>query len=210
MYFFFDFDGTLLDISEKFYTTYADILKRHSQNTLDKSLYWELKRNKTPEPIIHSITDAYVENFKEIRKSIIETNEYQRFDKIHSGVVDVLKYAKKKGNVYLVTLRHSHLQVINQLNKLNISQYFDCVLSSGDTENTAGWKVKYSLLNKHFNGSFPKDSFFVGDTETDILTGKKIEAKTIAVLNGMRNFEKLSKENPNYLVPSIADIIHLI
>jgi phosphoglycolate phosphatase len=208
MHFFFDLDGPILDVSDKFYQTYFDILSAHGFNTLDKFHYWELKRNRTPENEIQGLTDAIVNNFGEIRKSIIETDQYQQLDKLQSSAKEVLQVAKSTGYVYLVTLRHSHEQVLKQLDRLGVASLFDAVLSSGE-EVTPKWQIKHQLLLKHFNGNIPKPSVFIGDTEADILTGKEINSQTIAVLNGMRNYEKLKQLAPDLIVPSINKLLRI-
>lgn len=208
MHFFIDFDGPILDVSDKFYLNYSDILKQDSYPVLDKFLYWELKRNKTPEKTIHSLTNATVANFAERRKQSIETDAYQQYDNLQPMVIDVLKELKSKGKLYLVTLRHSHQQVLNQLNRFGITSYFDTILSSGE-EISPKWKIKYNLLDHHFGGKIPENSIFIGDTETDILAGKQIGSKTIAVLNGMRNFEQTQLLAPDYIIPSIGGVFQL-
>ncbi len=208
MHFFFDLDGPLLNVSEKFYKTYSDILYSESFVVLDKFLYWELKRNKTQEREIHSITHAFVPDFSSRRKSIIETDDYQKLDTLQPFTKDVLALAKSKGAVYLVTLRHSREHVLKQLSNNGILSFFDEILTSGE-ETSPTWKVKYGLLDNHFGGNIPSKSLFIGDTETDILAGKSIGSRTIAVLNGMRNYEKIKQCNPDHIVPSISDLLHL-
>ena len=94
MYYFIDFDGTILDVSTKFYNTYTAILTEHNQPILDKHLYWELKRNKTSEEIIRKVSGATLADFSNKRKKIIETDSYQKYDYLHEGVVEVLKNLK--------------------------------------------------------------------------------------------------------------------
>lgn len=208
MHFFFDFDGPILDVSDKFYQTYFDILSAHGFTTLDKFHYWELKRNNTPEKEIHLLTGASIPDFGQLRKSVIETDRYQQLDKLQPAVTEVLNAAKSRGNVYLVTLRHSHEQVVKQLQRFGIHSYFNAVLSAAD-DRTPKWHIKYNLLMKHFDGTIPENSIFVGDTETDILTGKEIKSKTIAVLNGMRNLERLKYLEPDFIIPTIHELLKI-
>ena len=46
---FFDLDGPILDVSEKYYKVYADILSQKGFRVLSKTEYWDAKRNKIPE-----------------------------------------------------------------------------------------------------------------------------------------------------------------
>lgn len=51
-----------------------------------------------------------------------------------------------------------------------------------------------------------KKGYMIGDATYDIRAGKKAKLKTIAVLTGHHTIEQLSKENPDAIVKSIADV----
>ncbi|MFA6260432.1 MAG: HAD family hydrolase [Bacteroidia bacterium] len=201
MYFFLDFDGTLIDVSEKYYRTYLDILTDDNQRSLDKYLYWELKRSKMPEKLIHQISGAVVPDFSNKRKRIIETDSYQKFDVLIPGADETLRTLSGKGKLILVTLRHSHEHVLKQLKNLGIHDYFEAILSSGNEEEPK-WKIKQEMIQRYFNQILPEESVLIGDTETDILAGKAFNFKTVGVLSGMRNYDYLSKVNPDVILPS--------
>ncbi len=55
---FFDLDGTLIDISEKYYRVYNDILTEAGFSTIGKKEYWDAKRHKVPEDQILAMTNA--------------------------------------------------------------------------------------------------------------------------------------------------------
>lgn len=208
MYYFIDLDGTLLDVSTKFYNTYSVILTQHNQPTLEKELYWELKRNKTPEEIIRKVSGAIVDGFSIQRKNIIETDSYQQFDLLHDSVIDVLKELSQNGTLVLVTLRNSHDQVLKQLKQFELLSFFKTVLSSGEETNPK-WSIKTNLINSQFGSELPEKAIFIGDTETDILAGKNLGFKTVGVLNGMRNYELISEVSPDFILPSIKNLLTL-
>lgn len=202
MYFFFDFDGTLIDVSEKYFRTYKDILTGHNQNALEKFLYWELKRSKLSEKTIQELSKAIVPEFSDKRRKIIETDSYQKYDILFPGVIETLILLSKYGKLVLVTLRHSHEQVLKQLNILGIHDYFEVVLSSGSEEEPK-WRIKQGLIQSYFNNNIPAEGFFIGDTETDIMAGKSFNFKTIGVLSGMRNYAYLKQVGPDVIIPSL-------
>jgi len=65
-----------------------------------------------------------------------------------------------------------------------------------------------ALLKKY--GKFSKNSIIVGDTETDILMGKHLVIKTIAVSSGMRNRKFLKKYKPDILIKDFSEIKNII
>jgi phosphoglycolate phosphatase-like HAD superfamily hydrolase len=50
----------------------------------------------------------------------------------------------------------------------------------------------------------------IGDSELDVLCGKSAGAKTCAVTYGYRNAEALKKENPDYLISDISELIKIL
>lgn len=203
MHYFVDLDGTLLDVSEKFYQTYYDILTMEHQPVLSKSLYWELKRNKASEELIRSLSSAQILNFGDKRRRIIETEAYQKLDTVHADVLPTLEYLKQRGTMVLVTLRHQHQYVLRQLKAYELDSYFDVILSAPGGDKPT-WEVKVNLLTRHFEGQVPVKGVFIGDTEADILAGKTLHYYTVGVLNGMRNYEKMKSMGPNVILPSIS------
>ena len=50
-----------------------------------------------------------------------------------------------------------------------------------------------------------KNDFFVGDTGKDIQAGKALGMRTIGVLSGFRNEERLLKYNPDFIIDYITN-----
>ena len=204
---YFDLDGPLLDVSEKYYQTYSDILIENDFEPLNKTLYWELKRNKTPELEILRLTKAELiyEKYKILRKSIIETDKYLKYDSLQDGAEEVLNSLfDLKYKIFLVTLRSSRSQLESQLKQFKIHKYFECILSSG-LETDPRWKIKFDLISNHGKDHPYKNSFFFGDTETDIISANELGLRSVAVLNGIRNLEKIKAVSPFEILPGISN-----
>lgn len=56
----------------------------------------------------------------------------------------------------------------------------------------------------------PLEVIYVGDEDRDIIAAKKTKIKTIAVTWGFNTNEKLSRENPDYLVDSPIQIVEAL
>ena len=69
-------------------------------------------------------------------------------------------------------------------------------------------KSKYKIIGGY--DSYNKRSVIVGDTETDILAGKRFGLKTVAVTNGMRNRNFLKKYKPDVLIDDFLKLKHSI
>ncbi|MGA2298969.1 MAG: HAD family hydrolase [FCB group bacterium] len=208
---FFDLDGPILDVSEKYYRIYADLLQSKNYETLAKSRYWELKRNKTPDREILGLTGAEQirDWYKAERKSLIESDAYMKYDSVQHAALNVLEKLSSENTLFLVTLRNSYEQLQKELELFDIKKYFRSVLTAVE-EKYPRWKLKYDLVNNYFAGKLPQESFFIGDTETDIMAGKALGCKTIAVANGIRDVKILEDTKPDFIVISVKEILSYI
>ena len=197
---FWDLDGPILDVKTKYFRVYRDILTENNDMPLLKNEYWNLKRSKTTIADILTKSGCRLspEVFNKSWVERIETPMYMKFDILQPDIIEVLKQCKQSNEMVLVTLRHSREMLLTQLIKLNLNKYFNDILSSGDNIKPR-WKIKYNLINEYVKGRDSKNNVIIGDTETDILAGKKLGFKTIAVLCGIRNTGLLkSKPNKHY------------
>jgi len=203
---FFDLDGPILDVSEKYYRIYCNLLTLKNKEILTKFDYWNFKRNQTPEREILSKTDSIeiYDWYRHERIRIIEMNEYLRFDRLTPGAITVLENLSKSKELILVTLRRNKEQLINQLAGFGLEKYFKFILSAPGNSNPK-WRIKYDLILNNY-GNPEVGSIFIGDTETDILTGKNLGIKTIAVTKGIRTKEILMQFNPDHLINEIKEL----
>jgi phosphoglycolate phosphatase-like HAD superfamily hydrolase len=207
---FFDLDGTLIDISEKYYRVYEDILAEAGFSTIEKKEYWNAKRQKVPEDQILAMTDAkeFYEQYTKKRVALIESDYYLSDDCLQDGVIEVLKNFSMKYQLILVTLRRSTAQLDKQLVNLKLIDYFTDVLSSGE-DLEPRWVIKYNLIREYLGSEYDSSHIVIGDTETDIKAGNELCFKTIAILNGIRTKELLIMSNPTFICESVGDLLNL-
>jgi phosphoglycolate phosphatase-like HAD superfamily hydrolase len=210
MIFFFDLDGPILDVSEKYYRVYSDILSQNGFKVLPKSEYWNAKRDRISEGIIlkRSMAEPFLEKYQYERKLLIESDPYLIYDKLQDGAIQTLEKLSKSNELVLVTLRTVSEQLHKQLGYLNLKRFFITVLSSAE-ETTPRWRTKYNLIKSFLDKQMSREGILIGDTETDILAGRNLELKTIAVLNGIRSYKILKEANPHYIINSIKEILKI-
>lgn len=207
---YIDLDGTILDISERYYKIYYDIVVSFSGKPLSKERYWELKRKKVSEEEIlklSDISDIYTCIKKRLER--IESVEYLKHDTLLPGSLDTLITLKNKSNrLILVTLRKSMENLYKQLTCLGILHLFDKILVTNTNKDQ--WLIKSKLIVKgdeHFDKT---NSVIVGDTEVDILAGKVLGIKTVSVLTGIRSRDILLANKPDYIINSIKELPNII
>jgi phosphoglycolate phosphatase len=206
---FFDLDGPILDVSEKYYRAYADSLNELGKKALEKAQYWSLKRKQISDYEILSLSSCgeLLSDFRAKRDQLIEDKKLLKLDRVWPELRGTYETLFTQLLVVLVTLRTYAKRTIWQLEMLGIRPWFDFILShSAEHSSIQRWKVKVDMINQLnlFNKVEPRNCVFVGDTETDILAGKHLGMQTVAVSFGIRTKESLLSHNPDLLFDSQA------
>ncbi len=200
---FLDLDGTLLDVSKKYYLAHTLAAKKFNIRSLSFKRYWILKRKKITEDIIVKI-DAKSELYKlydKERKKLLENESILAKDVLFPGVLCLLRRLQKKNKLYLITLRNDKNALRNQLIKLDIKSYFDRILSCPSSKNPTGTKI--SMIRKI---GFQTKDMIIGDTEIDIAVGRKLGMQSIAVASGIRTSHFLKQLKPDSVIKSILQL----
>lgn len=209
MLIFFDLDGPLLDVSEKYYEVYKDLVNEFQGRSLSLEEYWNNKRNKVPEAtnlIRSNISTECFQNYFDKRKKLIECRKYWRLDTVWSELWSFFSNSSLRGNLILVTLRHDKEQLEEQLKFLNIRHWFVSILSTnGDNHEENRHEAKVDLINTNFPSA---EGWFIGDTETDIRCGKVLGLKTVGITFGIRAHDLISKEKPNLIIKSPPNLVN--
>ena len=198
-YIFTDLDGPILDGKYKHYNCYRDIINKYNGIPLDIDEYWDFKRNMVKRDIVLSKSDfkgTYTDYMNAWMKNI-EKKKYLQYDLLKPNIIEALTEIKRHTyNLYLVTMRNNANNLFWQLNNYNLISLFDKIIicpSNGVSH------PKYNAL---------KDlafihAIFIGDTEEDTLTAKKLGIPCIGITNGLRTKSHLSAD---YYVDEIRDI----
>jgi len=205
---YIDLDGTILDISEKYYRIYYENITLFGRKPLPKDEYWKLKRNGEKEEQIVMKSGISIDRticYNDLFSEKIEKMEYLNYDKVFSGAAQTLKTLREKGNkVILVTLRKLPINLHKELKFLSLDPLFNEILIGSHREKKL-WIHKAKLIKNSACFSQRK-SLIVGDTEVDILAGKTLGIKTVVVLNGMRNRALLLAKKPDYVIENINEL----
>ncbi|AEF86997.1 pyrophosphatase PpaX [Treponema primitia ZAS-2] len=200
---FFDLDGTLINAQKRLYDLFQYLVP---QSQLTITGYWDLKRSKINhkkiliEKFNYSETEFFY--FQNKWMNLIETSEYLEKDVLYDGVEETLEKIKTDYNLNLVTARQSSFMVYNQLEKFGLSEYFENVFI------TEQKMTKVEIVKDHC--SIHSDDYLIGDTGHDVLNGKELGLKTIAVSYGFLSREALFEYTPDLIIDNIYDISTLL
>ncbi len=140
--------------------------------------------------------------------------QYQIFFKEHcmyhvkpyDGMTETLDALKKAGVKLAVFSNKPHERTVDVVEALFGKGYFDEIL--GQTEERAKKPHPdgvYYLSEKM--GIDMSDIAYVGDTGTDMMTGKSAGAYTVGVLWGFRGREELEKHNADVIIAEPAELL---
>lgn len=195
-YIVFDFDGTLADTFDIIKTI---ALNEYSEYDIDVELFksegargmlkkLNIPRWKLPGMILN--VTSKLRNSKDI--------------KLFPGMIDLLNNLKVDYKIGIVSSSTSEI-INNTLKEYNIENLFEFVYSESSL--FGKHSVLKRMCSKH--NIDPLEVIYVGDEDRDIIAAKKANIKTIAVTWGFNSKEKLSKENPDYLVDSPMQILEV-
>jgi phosphoglycolate phosphatase-like HAD superfamily hydrolase len=202
---FFDFDGTIVDISNRHYEVYTRCISVLNGKPLSKDDYWNGKRQDMRWPQIlelSSIDPSNEEDFLNRFIDLIEDTELLKIDTLFDGSRDVLQRLTQNHNLILVSLRRNHDNLIGQLKYLGLDHFFSSILS-GHSGTREGVLLKKAEVIREISGY--NEGIIIGDTEADIAASKQLQIPVIAVTTGIRDRKFLVAYEPDYIVDSIVD-----
>lgn len=205
---FIDFDGVVVDISQKYYNIYYEFMIINNLDPLNKKDFWNLKINKKNDSrLINNIglNSLYRNYFLEN----IEKREFLQLDSIIAGAREALVYLKDNGyEIYLLTLRRFKENLMWQLSFLDLNNFFIGVLSSNPNlqDSCLNYLEKIKLIDELAS----TNDIIIGDSTADIKCGKKLNLKTLGVLSGICSEDYLKKLNPDHIIKDISFIKEIL
>jgi len=204
--FLFDLDGTLIDSSEDIYRAVLYTLEKLGYKTLPK------------EDVIKHV--GY--GGKKLLQGVLETDDEELLKKavnifrefyfsnpavytvLYPGVDELLKKLKEKGKkVAVVTNKYEDISW-EIIRKLEIEDFIDFLVGGDTTKEKKPSPEPVLHAIKRLKGN---KAIIIGDSETDILAGKKANIGTCLVLYGFGKKDIALDHNPDFVIDTIKRII---
>lgn len=200
-----DFDGVLVNPSERLYRVYKILHQKFGfQPACTKKQYWELKRQRVSEIDIarkSCMTKKMLTRYSKERYRIIEQKKFLAYDVITVGSKKTLAFLQRRAPLILATYRKNARNFYHELKHLRLEKYFTKILVAKKRGRDVV-KEKIGLLHS-VRG---QKALMVGDTENEITVGKTLGFITIAIDTGMRNRNLLARENPDFLIKNLSQL----
>lgn len=217
-----DFDGPLVDVSDRYYSTYqtglADTQAVYQQKgvtlpiqILTKKQFWQIKQDHTPDAEIALRSGLQSEQIplflKRVRRIVNQPTLLQK-DQLQPGVRWALAMLHSQGvRLAVVTLRYQ-AQAVKILQDYGLAHLF--TLIRGMPNEQAAYENHTELKKQLLAEVLAEEPFrspsrqpdcvwIVGDTEADILAGQAIGISTIGVTCGIRSASYLNQLKPTRL-----------
>jgi phosphoglycolate phosphatase len=223
---FCDFDGPIVDVSERYYCTYHLALTHTlafyqaqdqslSLQPLSKQQFWQMKQDRVCDLEIamrSGLSKAQIPVFLDYVEEIVNHPDLLHKDKIQPGVNWALALLHSQGvKLVLVTLRAQE-QVQQILNDYGLKRLFSGIYGSTDARiayhNNADYKTH--LLKTAIAAHPSEIAYMVGDTEADILAAQAVNIPVIALTCGIRSASYLKQFAPDQTYQNLLFVAHYI
>lgn len=221
---FCDFDGPIVDVSDRYYHTYrlglAEVKAAYQQqgialplHCLSKQQFWQMKQERTPDSEIalrSGLRHEQVAQFLDRVKHIVNQPNLLHQDRLQPGVKWALELLQSRGvRLVLVTLRQQQ-QATRMLHDYGLEPLFSQIWGANDDHaaylNQADHKTR--LLKQAIAHSPLTTAWMIGDTEADVLAGRATGLSTIALTCGIRSQTYLQKFQPTQIHANLLSAAH--
>ena len=145
--------------------------------------------------------------YSEYRRIFKDNCMYQV--KPYDGIPELLAALKEKGLSIAVLSNKPHAETINVIETLFGKGYFDVI--QGQKENVAikpSPEGVFQILNQLGIGA--SDILYLGDTATDMKTGKSAGAFTVGALWGFRKREELEENHADAIIAHPLELLQFV
>ena len=209
----FDLDGTLADTLDSMAYVTNIIMEKFGLKTLpvDNFRYYSGEgANMLIRRALKDAGDPELAHYDEGQKLYREMFEADPMYKVvpYKGMPETLKELKKRGVKLGVCSNKPHEAAVKVVERMFGSQIFDAVMGQSDSVRKKPAPDGPLKIAEQF-GIKPEECMYLGDSGTDMQTGKAAGMYTVGVLWGYREKEELLKNGADYLVDSPEDILDL-
>lgn len=217
-----DFDGPVMDVSERYYRVYCFCLesvsdRRQQLNQLSKEAFWAMKRAQVPEVEIgqrSGLNPAQSREFAQLRKETVHQVPQLVHDKPVAGAIASLERAETLGIELVVMTMRRVRELDDALVRYDLGRFFPperryCL--ANDYVKTKDSEDKPKLMARAME-ELPSavQTWMVGDTEADIAAARFGRVPAIALLSGIRDRDRLLSFGPDAIVDNLGAALDLI
>lgn len=202
----FDLDGTIIDSLQGLINSvrrvfnlfgYTEISEEFVKSCLGGGAKNLIKRalGEEHKEVYNEVYDAFINDYHQ--NAVLDTHVYD-------GVTNTLKYFYGKKKLAIATYKDK-IGTDSILKHLKLYNYFDMILTVDDVKKA---KPNPECINQILKGLNveTEHTILIGDTTTDVLTGKNANVRTCAVTYGYGEILDIKKLKPDYIIDNIEEL----
>jgi HAD superfamily hydrolase (TIGR01509 family) len=200
----FDLDGTLIDSYQAHVESFLRALSRFGLTIENKEIHRRFGKpaKQIVKEILPENQHRHIDEI--VRYKRLEFIETSKNMQVFDGVETLLKHLKDKGFRTCLATSADRPSVIRVLNKFDLENYFDMVISSNDVKEAKPNPEMFIQASKRLEVE-PKNCLVIGDSPFDVIAAKKAKMNVIIVDNNP--FQKT--EILSHKVPIVSNINQL-
>lgn len=217
-----DFDGPIMDLSDRYYHVYQLCLGQvkepnQSIRILTKAEFWACKRAQISEQHIgikSGLTAAQSEVFKNLRDRTAHQLQYLSFDRVVPGSITALEQIQSSRiELIVITLRRT-CELNAAFEQYDLAKFFPpdrryCL--ADDDQKQGDISAKTQLMAQALAELKPEpNTWMIGDTETDMIAAQTHSIKVIGVLSGIRDRDRLAQYQPDQIVDNLVAAVDFL
>ena len=222
----FDFDGTLVDISEALHKSVEEVFEYYKiEADVDKTIVEIAALLETMQgyPLPKIILQSYdmfkyittLESLSFLKKLRVAAKMFSKFltyaedAPLFPNTIKLIKKLKKSSDLYIV----SHNQTKNIIDRLEIEgivDYFKGIYGADLLPELKPSPNSLLPVFENYKTSRVDDFVMIGDMPSDIEAGQEAGIWTIAIASGVSNKEVLNNTGANLIVDSLNNLLELI
>lgn len=127
----------------------------------------------------------------------------------YDGIRELFEKLKERNIKLCIFSNKEHKNVVDILDKLFGEGYFDFVLGQGPNHKKKPSREGLDIILKEINEDY-RNCIYIGDTNTDMQTGKNYGMYTIGVTWGFRTMDELVEANADYIIDNPLELINIV
>lgn len=209
----FDLDGTLTDSVESIAYSANRALEECGLKPNSIESYMQFAGDGMDQMLERSVIAAGDKNLECIEDVKLKYKEYFAIDcmykvKPYEGIVELLKDLKDKNIKIAVLSNKPHDRAVDVVEAIFGSDYFDIVIGQSEHINKKPSPDGALIIADEF-GLLTNECIYIGDTNTDMITGKSANMFTVGVTWGFRDRQELEDNNADYIIDSPLQLLEL-
>jgi len=210
----FDLDGTVVDSLESIAYSANNTIKSYGFNPLPIQNYKKYAGDGADELIKRCLVASgdnelkfYDAAFKKYKQLFVKDCTYNL--KLYDGIYDMLKELKNQSLKIAILSNKPHDRAIDVIYSLFGDNFFDIIVGQSEKMKKKPAPDGALYIADFFNVN-TKECLYVGDTNTDMLTGNSANMYTVGVTWGFRNRKELEKNNAWKIIDRPKQLLDIV